>query len=117
MDRSLGYVVALLIAVGVTGMVALTSRSPTLLFGIFGTYSVTAWIVLRYPVLVWGDATPSVPSGVFAGGATFGGLMLAQGTEANFDLAAAVLGLGLAGFGLATGYWMADDNDASGAAT
>lgn len=113
MDRSLRYVVALLIAGGVTGTVALTSRSPTLLFGIFGTYSVTAGIVLRYPVLVWGGTTPSVPSGVFAGGATFGGLMLARGTGTDFDFAAAVLALGLAGFGLATGYWMADGDGAS----
>jgi hypothetical protein len=39
--------------------------------------------------------------------------MLAEGMGADFNFAAAMLGLGLAGFGLATGYWLADSNDTS----
>jgi hypothetical protein len=111
MDRTARYVVALLLAGGVTGLVTLTSRSTELLVGIFGTYAMTIEICLRYPVLIWGDETSAVPSGVFGGGAVFGGLMLADGLGSEFNFAAAMLGLGLAAFGLATGYWMADSTN------
>ncbi|MBX0284757.1 hypothetical protein EGH22_00310 [Halomicroarcula sp. F28] len=113
MGRPVHYVLAVLFAGTLTALVALTTRSVTILLGIFVTYALTAAICVRYPILVWGDAVPSVPSGVFGGGATFGGMMLGSAVGGDFTFGAAMLGLGLAGFGLATGYWMADSSDGS----
>ncbi|WP_262178639.1 hypothetical protein [Haloarcula laminariae] len=117
MDRPVHYVLAVLFAGALTGLVALTARSVTTLLGIFVTYTLTAALCFRYPTLVWGDATASAPSGVFGGGAVFGGMMLGSAAGADFQFGAAMLGLGLAGFGLATGYWMADSSDVSPAAS
>ena len=113
MDRPVHYLAAVLFAGALTGLVALTSRSSTILLGIFVTYALTAALCFRYPILVWGDAVPSAPSGVFGGGAVFGGMMLGSAFGTDFQFGASMLGLGLAGFGLATGYWMADSGDAS----
>ncbi|MDG5778055.1 hypothetical protein VB773_03240 [Haloarculaceae archaeon H-GB2-1] len=107
MNRALRYLAALLLAAAVSGGVSLTTDSVALLVGIFVIYAVTTAIALRYPTLVWGGES-SLVSGVFGGGATFGGLMLADGVGADFHFAAAMLGLGLAGFGLTTGFWMLD---------
>ena len=117
MDRPVHYLLAVLFAGALTGLVSLTTRSVTILFGIFVTYALTAAICVRYPILVWGDAVPSTPSGVFSGGAVFGGMLLGSAFGADFQFGAAMLGLGLAGFGLATGYWLADSSDVSPAAS
>jgi len=116
MDRPIHYVVAVLFAGALTGLVALTTRSPIILLGIFITYALTAALCFRYPILVWGDAVPSVPSGVFGAGATFGGMMLGSAVGTDFQFGAAIFGLGLASFGMATGYWLADSGDTSPAA-
>jgi hypothetical protein len=117
MDRLLHYVLAVLFAGALTGLVALTTRSVTILLGIFVTYALTAALCFRYPILVWGDATASAPSGIFGGGAVFGGTMLGSAVGTDFDFGAAMLGLGLASFGMATGYWLADSSDLSSAAS
>ena len=116
MDRPIHYVLAVLFAGALTGLVALTTRSPTILVGIFITYALTAALCFRYPILVWGDTTPSVPSGVFGGGAVFGTMVLGTASGVDFRVGAATMGLGLASFGLVTGYWLADSGDTSPAA-
>lgn len=117
MNRAVRYVIALSIAGAITGVVGFIDPAPGLLFGIFVIYAVTTEIVGRYPELVWGHNTPSVPSGIFAGGATFSGTMLAQGFGPDFGFAAAMFGLGIASFGLSTGYWLADNSEPAPSST
>ncbi len=117
MGRPVHYVLAVLFAGTLSGLVALTTRSVTILLGIFVTYALTAVLCFRYPTLVWGDAVPSAPSGVFGGGAVFGGTMLGIAFGTDFQFGAAMFGLGLASFGMATGYWLADSSDVSPAAS
>lgn len=113
MNRPLHLVSAVLVAGALTGLIALTTDSPTILLGIFVTFAVTAALCLQYPKLVWGSGMPSLPSGVFGGGATFGGFMLGSAVGADFQFGAAVLGLGLSSFGLTTGYWLAESGTES----
>lgn len=108
MKRATRYVAALLVAGVVTWITNLTDPSTEMLIGIFGTYAVTTEIMIRYPELVSGRRTAGLPAGVFGGGATFGGLMLADGFGPEFQFGAGMLGLGIALFGLSTGYWLAD---------
>jgi len=117
MNRPVRYVLALLLAGTLTVLVSLTTQSSTILLGIFVTYALTAAICVRYPTLVWGNTLASTPSGVFGGGAVFGGMMLGSAVGDDFQFGAAMLGLGLASFGLATGYWLADSSDVVPAAT
>ena len=111
MNRIARYVTALLVASLITGFTSLIDPSTRILFGIFGIYAVTAEIVVRYPQLVWSHNTPSLPAGVFGGGATFGGAMLADAYGPEYQFGAAMLGLGIAIFGLSTGYWLADSTE------
>ena len=113
MDRPAHYALSILFGATVTGIVALTTRAWPILLGIFVTYALSAAICSRYPRLVWGGSAPSVPSGVFGGGAVFGALLLGWAVGGRFQFGAAMLGLGLASFGLVTGYWLADTVDAS----
>jgi len=117
MNRAARYVTALLVAGVVTWITSLTDPSTEILTGIFGIYAVTTEIVIRYPELMSGRRTAGLPAGVFGGGATFGGLMLADGFGPEFQFGAAMLGLGIALFGVSTGYWLADtSNPASSSA-
>ena len=111
MNRAARYVTALLVAGAVTWVTNLTAPSTEILIGLFGIYAVTTEIVIRYPELVWGRETRGLPSGVFGGGATFGGLMLADGFGPEFQFGAGMLGLGIALFGVSTGYWLAKSTD------
>jgi hypothetical protein len=108
MNRPVRYVAALLVAGAVTWITSLTDPSTQILIGIFGIYAVTTEIVIRYPELVWDREMSGLPSGVFGGGATLGGLMLSQGYGPEIQFGAGMLGVGLAMFGLSTGYWLAD---------
>ena len=117
MDRPVHSVLAVLFAGALTGLVALTTRSATILLGIFVTFAITAALCVRYPKLVRGDGTASVASGVFGGGAVFGGMLLGDALGTDFHFGAAMFGLGLAAFGLATGYWLADSSDVSPASS
>ena len=105
------YVTALLVASVVVWLTNLAAPSTEVLIGIFGIYAVTAEILIRYPELVWGRETRGLPSGVFGGGATFGGLMLASGYGPEVQFGAGILGLGLATFGVSVGYWLADSTE------
>ena len=111
MNRAARYVTALLVAGVVTWTTSLTDASTEILIGIFGIYAVTTEILIRYPKLVWGRETRGLPSGVFGGGATLGGLMLANGYGPEVQFGAGILGLGLAMFGVSTGYWLAENTD------
>lgn len=108
MNRAVRYVAALLVSGAVTGVTSLTDPSTQILIGIFGIYAVTTEILIRYPELVWGRETRGLPLGVFGGGATLGGLMLSQGFGPEIQFGAGMLGVGLALFGVSTGYWLAD---------
>jgi len=110
MNRVARYLTALLVAGAVTWITSLTDPSTEILIGVFGIYALTTEIVIRYPRLV---RAPDVgkfdtPSGVFGGGATLGGLMLANGFGPEVQFGAGLLGVGLAMFGVSTGYWLAD---------
>ncbi|KAA9396671.1 hypothetical protein Har1130_18775 [Haloarcula sp. CBA1130] len=109
MRRFTRYIIALVIAGGITAGVATRYHSVILLLGIFQIYTVSIAIILRYPALVWDSENGNRwASGVFSGGLTFGVLSLAQGLNVEFHFGAGVLGFGLAVFGLACGVWMAD---------
>jgi len=114
-NRALRYGTALFVASAVTWITNLTAPSTEILVGIFGIYAVTTEIVVRYPELVLGRGTGGLPSGVFGGGATLGGLMLANGYGPEVQFGAGMLGVGLAMFGVSTGYWLADSADPSSA--
>lgn len=107
MNRTARYVSALFVAGAITGVVSLLDPRPEAVIGIFGIWVLTTEILIRYPELVWGHDIGGHPSGVFGGGATFGGFMLAE-----YDPAAGLLGLSIAMFGLSTGYWVADSQHA-----
>jgi len=111
MNRAARFVTALLVAGVVTWITSLTDPSTKILTGIFGIYAVTTEIVIRYPESVSGERTPGLPSGVFGGGATLGALMLSQGYGPEIQFGAGMLGLGLAMFGVSTGYWLADTSN------
>jgi len=100
--------ISLLVAGAMTGITSLTDPSTQILIGIFGIYAVTTEILLRYPELVWSRETRGIPSAVFGGGATLGALMLSQGYGPVIQFGAGMLGVGLALFGVSTGYWLAD---------
>lgn len=107
MRRILRYATALLVGIAVTGGVALSSppagRTPILLVGIAQVYAVGAAIALRYRETLRRTDGPSWVSGAFAGVTTFGSLSLLNGVEPTPNFAVAVLGFGLAGFGLVAG--------------
>ncbi|MFD1642266.1 hypothetical protein [Halohasta litorea] len=111
MNRAARYGTALLVAGVVTGITSLTDPSTEILTGIFGLYAVTTEIVIRYPEVVSSRKTRGLPSGVFGGGATLGALMLSQGYGPEIQFGAGMLGLGLALFGVSTGYWLAESSD------
>ena len=111
MNRAARYVTALLVAGAVAWVTNLTAPSTEILIGIFGIYAVTTEILIRYPKLVWSRETRGLPSSVFGGGATLGGLMLANGYGPEVQFGAGMLGVGLAMFGVSTGYWLADSTE------
>lgn len=111
MNRAARYGTALLVAGAVTGVTSLTDPSREILVGVFGIYAVTTEIVIRYPELVSARETRGLPSGVFGGGATLGGLMLSQGYGPEVRFGAGMLGVGLAMFGVSVGYWLADSTE------
>ena len=113
MNRAARYLTALLVAGVVSWITNLTVPSTEILVGIFGIYAVTTEIVIRYPELVWDREISGHPSGVFGGGATLGGLMLSQGYGPEIQFGAGMLGVGLAMFGLSTGYWLADSTEST----
>lgn len=108
MDRSVRYPVAVVVGVVAAGLVTVESSDPELLAAVFAVYAASTAVLLQYRPLYRASTGPSVPAGVFGGGATAGGVVLGSASE-GFGLGAALLGLGLATFGLAMGYWMADD--------
>ncbi|WP_253738481.1 hypothetical protein [Halohasta salina] len=108
MNRAVRYGAALLVAGAVTEITSLTDPSTQILIGI---YAVTTEILIRYPELVWDREMSGLPSGVFGGGATLGGLMLSQGYGPEIQFGAGMLGVGLAMFGVSTGYWLAESSE------
>ncbi|WP_435360962.1 hypothetical protein [Haloarchaeobius sp. DFWS5] len=114
MTQLLRYALAVVVGVVATGLAALDSQSAVLLTGVFVIFTMTAAILWEYPELVWGDGLDeSHPSGVLAGGTTFGTLMLAQGLGVEFHYAAGVFGFGLVAFGAACGVWLSDESTAA----
>lgn len=117
MRRPIRYALALVVAVVVTFGVAVEHDSIFLFAGTFVTYALTAAAWLRYPSLLrptgTGGGGRNVASGVVAGGTAFGVLSLANGVGEGFHLGAAVIGFGLAAFGVVGGIWIADEAETS----
>lgn len=111
MHRFIRYSIALAVATAITAGVATQSHSIVLLAGIFQVFALTVAIGLRYPKLMLDSENENRwTSSIFAGGLTFGFISLTQSQGDEFQIGAGILGFGLALFGVATGFWMADSN-------
>ena len=107
MRRLIRYALALLIAGGITGVVAFLDQSFNLIFGIFVIYTLAIEITLRYPGLVWNSQQQGGPAtGVFVGGITVGLFSLIQAFN---SYGAFALGLGLILFAGSAVIWMVDE--------
>jgi len=107
MNRFVRYITAILIAGAITWVVSLTDPTLEVLITNFGVYAVGAEITVRYREILWSHDTSPIPSGVFGGVVTAGITTLARAYGPEYNFGIAILGLGLAWFGLATGYWLA----------
>ena len=113
MDRTTRYAAAAIVAVAVTGGLALVGspdgRAVLLLVAVAPTYAVATAVALRLSDAWW--ASGNLWSGLFAGVTTFGAFALLNGVEPTPNLPVAALGFGLAWVGFAVGIAFERDSD------
>jgi Na+/melibiose symporter-like transporter len=106
MRRLLRYALAIVVALVVTGGVALVTPDLgphlILLVAIAQVYGVGTAILLRFPSALWKDDVNWVDA-AFTGVTSFATLSLLQGLDGGENVPAATLGWGLVAFGFVAG--------------
>lgn len=111
MNRSLRYVIALVLGGAAAGLTALSAGPRSFLVGNFLLYAFAAGILLRYPDAVYAQREGAAPTDALWLGAALCGLIAGINVlERSSDVADAPLTIfvtGLFVLGIALGYWAA----------